>query len=566
MLRKVPSISHLLLAVFLLATLLPASVMTWMAFSEARDTLEAEIGHDLQARAGSVVTEIDRMMFERLQNVASWSRLEIMQELRVGDIDKRLSRFLDETRTSYSGVYLELHVVDAGQTIVATSEPQRLGQKFSPPASGPGILLSHNGVQAMALAGDRLPLAASIPDLIEGGQSGVLYAVFDWAQVRQVLDTAAADGSSLALRDREGKVLAATAQWQAHLAEPHISASAIAQGYQDFPGFGWSITVAQPKSVALYPVRQMGQAFLLLLLATGVVAVLIVIPVSSSMARPLRRLTDFARNFIREQRAVPPPSGGPSEVRDLSSAFNQMILDLERLKENLIHAAKLAMVGEMSAALSHEVRTPLGILRSSAQLLLRDPGLSAESREVCGFIISETERMNRLLTTLLDSARLRPPDLFPVDLAGLTAEVITMLSAQAGKKHVSMVLAGESDPVQSSVPCDKEQITQVLLNLLLNAIQILPDAGRIEVTIRREPDSIVIDIADDGPGIAAEHLDRVFDPFFTRREGGIGLGLAVVRQIISAHRGEISAGSSRLGGALFSIRLPAVANIVTMTP
>jgi two-component system sensor histidine kinase HydH len=130
MLRKAPSISHLLLAVFLLATLLPASVMTWMAFSEARDTLETEIGRDLQARAGSVVTEIDRMMFERLQNVASWSRLEIMQELRVGDIDKRLSRFLDETKASYSGVYLELQVVDAGQTIVASSEPRRLGEKF----------------------------------------------------------------------------------------------------------------------------------------------------------------------------------------------------------------------------------------------------------------------------------------------------------------------------------------------------------------------------------------------------------------------------------------------------
>ena len=566
MLRKAPSISHILLAVFLVATLLPASVMTWMAFSEARDTLETEIGHDLQARAGSAVTEIDRMMFERLQNVASWSRLEIMQELRVGDIDKRLSRFLDETKASYSGVYLELHVVDPGQTIVASSEPQRLGEKFAPPAGGPGILLSHNGVQAMALTGDRLQLAAAVPDLIEGGQAGMLYAVFDWDQVRQVLETAAADGSSLALLDPHGNVLAATAEWQTHQAEPHISATAVARGYQDFRGFGWSVTVAQPKSVALSPVRQMGQAFLLLLLATGVVAVLIVIPVSSSMARPLGRLTDFARNFIREQRAVPPPSGGPSEVRDLSAAFNQMILDLERLKENLTHAAKLAMVGEMSAALSHEVRTPLGILRSSAQLLLRDPGISAESREVCGFIISETERMNRLLTTLLDSARLRPPERLPVDLAQLASQVIAMLSAQAGKKKIALSLVGDTDPSRSTVACDQEQITQVLLNLLLNAIQILPEGGRIEIGIRNQQDGVVLDIADDGPGIAAEHLERVFDPFFTKREGGIGLGLAVVRQIVSAHQGVISAGRSPLGGALFSVRLPAATNIVTMTP
>ena len=127
MLRKAYSISHILLVAFLLAGLLPAAAVTWMAFSEARDALETEIARDMQVRASATAAEIDRMMFERLQNVASWSRLEIMQELRVGDVDKRLSRFLSESKASYGGVYVELNAVDMRDIVIASSEPGRIG-------------------------------------------------------------------------------------------------------------------------------------------------------------------------------------------------------------------------------------------------------------------------------------------------------------------------------------------------------------------------------------------------------------------------------------------------------
>jgi signal transduction histidine kinase len=300
----------------------------------------------------------------------------------------------------------------------------------------------------------------------------------------------------------------------------------------------------------------MARAFMVLLISTIAIAALAAIPIASGIARPLGRLTDFTRHFIREQRVVPPPTGGPAEVRELSTAFNQMIQDLERLKENLTHAAKLAMVGEMAAALTHEVRTPLGILRTSAQLLLREPALSADGREVCGFIISETERMNRLISTLLDSARARPPELAAVNWSTLAQQTISMLQSQADKKNITLILCTTADASETIAECDKEQMTQVLLNLLLNALQILPVGGRVEIEVRREADTMVLEVADDGPGIAPDLYDRVFDPFFTKREGGIGLGLAVVRQIVEAHCGEITAGRSHLGGALVRVRLP----------
>jgi two-component system sensor histidine kinase HydH len=554
MLRKAYSISRILLVAFLIAGLLPAAILTWMAFTTARESLETEIGHDLQARAYATAAEIDRMMFERLQNVSSWSKLEIMQELRVGDVDKRLARFLAETKTSYGAAYVELNVVDAHDFVIASSEPGRIGQRYVPANGGQGIPLAQGDVHTAHLVADRLPLSAKISDAIDGTESGTLYAVFDWAQVRQVLAGASVNGSTAALFDRHGKLLAATPGWTPRDDTQEISATAVSRGFENFPGFGWQVVVAQSKAVALEPVRKMGHTFASLLLVIVALAALAAFPVSANIAGPLARLTYFARNFIREQRMAPPPAGGPAEVRELSAAFGQMIHDLECLKENLTRAAKLAVVGEMAAAMTHEVRTPLGILRSSAQLLLREPGLSEEGREVCGFIINETERMNRLVSTLLDCARTRPPELKPVNLVELAAQGIAMLKPQAAKKNITLEL--KHDGGDATAMCDMEQITQVLLNLLLNALQILPEGGRIEVGIRREQDVRILEVADDGPGIAPELYERIFDPFFTQRNGGIGLGLTVVRQIVDAHHGDIVAGKSPLGGALFRVTLP----------
>jgi signal transduction histidine kinase len=129
-----------------------------------------------------------------------------------------------------------------------------------------------------------------------------------------------------------------------------------------------------------------------------------------------------------------------------------------------------------------------------------------------------------------------------------------MLGSQAEKKRVEINCDQADTPVIAT--CDQEQITQVLLNLLLNAMQILPEGGRIEVAVRQEGETTVLEVADNGPGISAAQREQVFDPFFTQRPGGVGLGLAVVRQIVAGHGGEIKMLESISGGALFRIRLP----------
>jgi len=187
-------------------------------------------------------------------------------------------------------------------------------------------------------------------------------------------------------------------------------------------------------------------------------------------------------------------------------------------------------------------------------MLQRESGISEEGRELVGFIESETERLNRLVSAMLDTARPRAPTYEAVDMHDLIRKSIAMLGAQADKKQVGVtasLLAAK--PV---IECDAEQITQVLLNLLMNGLQILDHGGRIEMATHDDDRYLYIEMADDGPGIDPAERTKVFEAFFFKREGGIGLGLAIVQQIVSAHGGEIEAAESRLGGALFRIRLP----------
>jgi signal transduction histidine kinase len=231
-----------------------------------------------------------------------------------------------------------------------------------------------------------------------------------------------------------------------------------------------------------------------------------------------------------------------------------MVRDIDQSQQKLVRASKLAVVGEMSSIIAHEVRTPLGILRSSAQMLQREPGISEEGHELVGFIESETERLNRLVSAMLDTARPRAPAFGAVDLHALIRQSIAMLAAQMAKKQV--VVSEALQAVNPVVECDEEQMTQVLLNLLMNGLQILDHGGRIDVASHDDGQFVYIEIADDGPGIDPAERARVFEAFFFKREGGVGLGLSIVQQIVAAHRGEIEASESRLGGALFRIRLP----------
>jgi len=580
------TIRKTLLVAFLSVGLLSAILLASLAFVKAREAVQAEIERNLAIQAAGVAADIDKMMFERLQNAATWSRLDIMQDMQVHDVDKRLSNFLAGLHAGYKDVYLNLSCVDSDSRVVSSSNAVQVGQReVSRPVwlraslSGVNVELesptqSEGGALVM-----RVPVASAFAS----GTLGQLRLKLDWSEIYDMLDqaTSGGGGRTLAILDRDGRLIAASrelrerglllgkglADWRkgteeavsvragAPVADSDvIVGAASSRGYANFAGFGWTTLIIQPVDQALAPVHRMALIFLGLLGLIALLTFSMATWVSREIARPITALTGFARGYMRSKVLQAPPAARGGEVGELTEAFVQMVRDIDQSQQNLVRASKLAVVGEMSSVIAHEVRTPLGILRSSAQMLQRESGISDEGRELVGFIESETERLNRLVSAMLDTARPRAPSYVAVDMHELIGKSIAMLGAQADKKQVSVtatLLAAR--PV---VECDAEQMTQVLLNLLMNGLQILGQGGRIEIATHDDERYLYIDIADDGPGIDPKERAKVFEAFFFKREGGIGLGLAIVQQIVNSHGGDIEALESRLGGALFRIRLP----------
>ena len=552
MLKKPLSIRQLLLLAFLLAGLLPAMLVSFLSFYQARIALKSEISHDLQTLSNTVASNVESMLFERFHNVHSWSELAIMQDIQIGDIDKRLATFLQELVISYGGIYQKIEVVDTNNVIVASSVPKNLGLTTQPFATWFQVNIGQKTIDVYPIETHQTPSLAISKAILspDAGQvQGRLIAYFNWQLVLDKLNQSVQDSTAAALFDEQNHAIASTRNWAKIHAEHGMHANSTFSGSTSPK---WRVEIEKLHSVAVAPVHRLGYVFLALLITTLVFATFLVTPIAKAVTAPLSQLTHFVRHFFLDQTSQLPTSG-PAEVQELSSAFKKMISELEASQKNLERAAKLAVVGEMAAAMSHEVRTPLGILRSSANVLQREPQLSKEGHEVLGFIISETERLNNLVSSLIDAARPRLPAFTEVNLSALAIKCIAMLSAQAQTKNVQLDCHADQDYL---IKADSEQMTQVLMNLLINAIQMLPNHGKVEVGITALQDTIQLTIADNGPGIPAGSQAQIFEPFFTQRAGGVGLGLAVVRQIVHAHQGEISYSPSQQGGAQFNITLP----------
>lgn len=581
------TIRNAILRAFFWVILGTVLTMGVLSFVEVRRALQSEIAGSLQAGASAALQRIDTFLFAQLENMRVWRRLEVMQDIRVGDVDKRLSQFLSDLKAGQGGSYAALFCTDQHGRIVASSDPTLIGAR--PPRIEEWIRMPGEGAATVELQpvhsrGDgTVALRTQVPDAFGSSRLGTLYALLDWRAVLDLLDDAAGGPRGAVLVDSAGHVLGASRglgaradvsgvdlrSWLSGQSEPTaevrdgralgqsslLVGGAVSSGYQHFPGLGWRLFMVEPTQQAYRPIWRMLGSMATLLLLTLAVAVWTSARLADRIARPILDLTERIRRF-RQGEAAPPDAAATriAEVRELDTAYVEMIEALERSREQIVRAGKLAVVGEMAAIMSHEVRTPLGILRSSAQLLERQPDLGERERELVGFIVSETARLNRLVTLLLECARPRPPDFRRQDLHEIAESVLGLLAAKADKKGVSLIQALEAE--DAMIDCDREQLTQVLLNLLMNALHFVPERGRIQIATALEGQTLLVRVDDDGPGIPPELRPRIFDPFFSRREGGVGLGLTVVQQMVQVHRGDIEIGESPWGGAGFRLRLP----------
>lgn len=214
---------------------------------------------------------------------------------------------------------------------------------------------------------------------------------------------------------------------------------------------------------------------------------------------------------------------------------------------------RLAVLGELSASLAHEIRNPLTGMRSLAQRLAEEQVDEPRRRRYAGVILEEVGRLERLVTNLLGVARRPPqgPASGSTRLDDLFEDLLLLLDARAARAGVRLL----SDAGRLTVPVPREPLAQALLNLLFNAVAHTPRGGTVRLTALREGDGVTVRVRDDGPGIPAEARERIWEPFFTGG-GGTGLGLAVVRRVAREQGWTVDEGNAEGGGAEFRLRLP----------
>lgn len=242
------------------------------------------------------------------------------------------------------------------------------------------------------------------------------------------------------------------------------------------------------------------------------------------------------------------------KVEETARKLSEVYAQLQKSFEQLRRADRLSALGELSAGLAHEIRNPLGSIEGAVQILGRRD-LSEDTRlEFADLAYREAVRLKGLLTNFLEFARPQPPRVAASEVVLLLESVAKLASETAMMARVTLRIqtAGELPPVS----VDPEQIKQVLLNLVINAVQAMPSGGQVTLRARRDGDWMQMEVEDEGVAIPSDDFERVFDPFFTTRSRGTGLGLSIAYQIVSQHGGHISARRNPQRGMTFTVTLP----------
>ena len=239
----------------------------------------------------------------------------------------------------------------------------------------------------------------------------------------------------------------------------------------------------------------------------------------------------------------------------LSTVLLVTLRNLLRGEEAARRAEHLAMAGTLSASVAHEVRNPLGVISGMAELLLERAAPGTREHALAGDILGEVERLNRVVTGFLDFARPSPPEPRRVEVEALVARTVSLLQASLARRKIEVVT--DVPPGLAPVVADAGRIEQVLLNLVLNARDAMPGGGTLTLQARPAGRRVELSITDTGSGIAPSVRARLTEPFFTTKERGTGLGLAVVRRIVEEHGGRLLIASAEGRGTSFSFTLPA---------
>jgi two-component system sensor histidine kinase PilS (NtrC family) len=281
---------------------------------------------------------------------------------------------------------------------------------------------------------------------------------------------------------------------------------------------------------------------------------------AGALGRVLRDEVDTVRADGQERRlglSVTPLSDHKGAVIGRVIHF-QDLTDLRRMEQAVVRAEHLAGIGRLAANIAHEIRNPLASISGAVEVLKRLPGADVETSNLVEIAVREVDRVNVLISSLLDYARPRTDERQRLDLSEMASEIAKIFEQERRPQPVALALDAKPGVFVEAAP---GQMQQVLWNLLRNAVDAMPSGGTIHLAVSgtdNEPRQAQLVMRDPGVGITKDDLDHIFEPFFSRKPGGTGLGLATTARIVEAHRGFVEVRSQPGKGSTFTIKLPRI--------
>ncbi len=294
--------------------------------------------------------------------------------------------------------------------------------------------------------------------------------------------------------------------------------------------------------------RNLGYIVILFFIILGV---LLVIVITKSIVDPIREI-ELASDRLM------PSSTKKVEIEKLRERFQLMMDTLTANQQKLIVSERRAAIGEIAAGISHELNNPIGIISGFAELLLHKKQLTNDDLEHIRDIHSEAVRCKKLIGDMLDFARTPAPNYIMNNLKNIILETVKLLKNQEKYIKINFDTACIVDDTEMEI--DAVQIKQVLLNILINACEAMNYSGKIKLRLSYTPGYAEVRIADDGPGICDDEIRKIFNPFYSTKTKGVGLGLAICRDIIEKHNGTIEVNAGSENGSEFVIVIPRVKN------
>lgn len=596
--------------IFLILSLAPIAIIGTLAYQNGREALKESLGKSFQMRAEETIEMVDQNLYEVYQNVQTWAELDILQDVITGDIDSKISTFLMGLNREY-GYFSHLYALNNQGEVVASSNTELIGRNFKfklddyykNSVNGKAYLedaysdeilntwivsfyfpikskFDNGKVIGLLFAGWKVK---ELSKLIQSSEHKVYHDVHlilirsdtlvlyesefgNETMSKLSLGKSGLRSALLAGQTKEGYLVETDEHNKEYLIGYHYST-----GHRDFPGLGWAALVIQDTKKVFAPIERLRILILSAGAIVGLFVILFSLIISRRMTNPILKISQVAGKVAKGNLDEKVDYSSSDEIGSLAKTFNQMIQDLrkrraerQKMEEERLRSSKLESVGILAGGIAHDFNNILTGIVGNLSLALTYLKPDEKVRK----LITEAEvasfRAKDLTQQLLTFSKGGMPIKKTVYISKLITDSVSF-ALRGSKINHTFLMPEDLSPVE----IDGGQMSQVIHNLIINAVQAMPEGGAIEIKGKNitveEAETlslpkgkfIKLSIKDQGIGIPGKYLQNIFDPYFTTKKEGSGLGLASSYSIINKHEGLLTVESEMGIGTTFHIYLPA---------